>query len=91
MATHEIVISNPNKSVLYSDVEFAIKSNGRKLGTLLLSKGNVEWIPTGNSVNRHRFSWEKFAELMEGGKSQRKVAAAKNSARKVTTATTKNA
>jgi hypothetical protein len=91
MATHEIVISNPNKSVLHTDVEFTVKSNGRKLGTLLLSKGNVEWIPVGNSVHRHRVSWEKFAELMEGSKPKRKVAAAKKTAKKTTAKTPQDA
>jgi len=65
MANHHIVINNPNTSVLSKDVEFEVRSNSKKLGTMLLSKGNIEWVPTGNSVNRHRISWEKFAALME--------------------------
>lgn len=36
-----------------------------KLGTLLISKGNIEWLPAGNHVNKYRLSWKKLAELME--------------------------
>jgi len=65
MPTHEVIISNPNKAVLRTDVEFVVRSDGKKLETLLLSKGNVECRPSGNSVSRHRISWERFATLME--------------------------
>ena len=42
-----------------------IKSDGSKLGSLLISKGNIEWVPANNSVKKRRLSWEKFAQLME--------------------------
>lgn len=64
MATHDVSFEIPQKLVLAKDVVFEIKSDGSKLGTLLVSKGNVEWIPASNSVKKHRLSWEKFAELM---------------------------
>lgn len=53
-----------NKFVLHKDVEVEIKTDGAKLGTLLISKGNVEWLPAGNFVNKHRLSWKKFAKLL---------------------------
>jgi hypothetical protein len=65
MATHDVSFTIPQKMVLAKDVEFEIKSNGSRLGTLLISKGNIEWIPTNNSVKKRRLTWEKFAELME--------------------------
>lgn len=65
MATHDVSFEIPQKFVLAKDVEFDIKSNGSKIGTLLISKGNVEWIPASNSVKKRRLSWEKFAALME--------------------------
>ncbi len=91
MAQHEIVISNPNTSVLRTDVQFVVKSDSRKLGTLLLSKGDVEWIPAGNSVNRHSLSWEKFAALMEENKPKRKPSAAKKTTKSAAPKATKNA
>lgn len=30
-----------------------------------MSKGNIEWVPAGNYVNKKRLSWTKFAALME--------------------------
>jgi len=65
LATHDVSFEIPQKFVLAKDVEFDIKSNGSKIGTLLISKGNVEWIPASNSVKKRRLSWEKFAALME--------------------------
>ncbi|MDA9049635.1 hypothetical protein N9K35_01610 [Pseudomonadales bacterium] len=55
--------------VLNKDFEIVAKKNGKKLGTMLISKGNVEWLPVGNSKNKKRLSWDKFAQLMvEHGK-----------------------
>jgi hypothetical protein len=65
MAAHDVSFEIPQKFVLAKDIEFEVKSDGIKLGTLLISKGNVEWIPANNSVKKRRVTWEKFAELME--------------------------
>jgi hypothetical protein len=51
--------------VKHTDFEVVVKHNSSKLGTLLISKGNIEWLPKGNSVNKQRLSWAKFAEFME--------------------------
>ena len=50
---------------LAKDVKFEVKSDDVKLGTLLISKGNVEWLPSKNSANKFRLSWEMFAEVMK--------------------------
>ena len=62
---HEVVLDINNKFVLHKDVMVEVKSDNGKLGTLLISKGNIEWLPAGNSVNKHRLTWTKFATLME--------------------------
>jgi len=73
MATHEILFDMPQKLVLSKDITFEVKSDGNKLGTLLISKGNVEWKPANHSVTKHRMTWEKFAAIMEDeGKTTRK-------------------
>lgn len=64
MAVHEVTFTIPQKSLLSKDIEFSIKSDGTKLGRLLISKGNIEWIPASNSVRKRRLSWEQFAQLM---------------------------
>jgi hypothetical protein len=73
MAVHEVTFTIPQKVALSNDVEFVIKSDGEKLGTLMISKGNIEWMTAGAKVKKSRLSWEKFAEVMENsGKAARK-------------------
>lgn len=62
---HEVNLTIDTTFVLSKDVKVEIKSEGAKLGTLLISKGNAEWVPAGNSRNKYRLSWKKFAALME--------------------------
>ena len=45
MARHDIEMEIPPKVVLNSDVRFVVRSDGVKLGELLVSKGSVAWIP----------------------------------------------
>jgi hypothetical protein len=66
---HEVSAKLHTKVVAHKDLEIAVKTiNGgkpSKLGTLLISKGNVEWLPRGNSVNKKRLTWVQFASLVE--------------------------
>lgn len=75
---HEISINLSTKVVANKDVEVEVKTDEGKLGTLLISKGNVEWVPVGNKVNKHRLTWARLASLMENEgrlvKIQRKTA-----------------
>lgn len=67
---HEISLEFRSSFILRKDVELEVKKDGKKLGTLMVSQGNVEWLPKGNSVNKFRLSWSAFAEMMEeNGKS----------------------
>ncbi len=71
---HEVTLDISTKFVLHKDVEIEVKKDGKKLGTVLVSKGNIEWVPSGNSVNKKRFSWTKFAEMMEEHGTDAKIA-----------------
>ncbi|AJY28245.1 hypothetical protein NX868_05995 [Burkholderia thailandensis] len=62
---HEITLDIATKFVLHKDVKIDVKNSEGKLGSLLVSKGNIEWVPAGNSVNKRRLSWTRFAQLME--------------------------
>lgn len=62
---HEVTMDISTKFVLNKDVTIEVKKDGSKLGTVLVSKGNIEWVPSGNSANKKRLSWSKFAEIME--------------------------
>lgn len=63
---HEVRAKVDTKIVAHKDLEIVVKTTrDGKLGKLLISKGNIEWLPTGNSVRKRRLSWKKFAELFE--------------------------
>lgn len=66
---HEVSAKLHTKIVVHKDLEIEVKTitDGKpsKLGTLLISKGNIEWLPKGNSVNKKRLTWSQFAVLIE--------------------------
>jgi hypothetical protein len=65
MAQHEVRARVDTKVIGRKDLEITVKRNDEKLGTLLISKGNIEWMPKGKSINKKRVSWQRFAELIE--------------------------
>jgi hypothetical protein len=66
---HEVSAKLHTKVVAHKDLEIEVKTvnNGSssKLGTLLISKGNIEWLPKGNSVNKKRLNWVQFSALVD--------------------------
>ena len=63
---HEVRAKIDTKVVAHKDLEIIVSTTrDGKLGRLLISKGNIEWLPKGNSVKKRRLSWAKFAELFE--------------------------
>ena len=65
MPRHEIEASLPAHRIVNTDVTVIVKSNGTKLGELLMSKGSIDWRPSKHQTS-YRMTWEKFARLMEG-------------------------
>jgi hypothetical protein len=64
MPKHEIEASFPAHRVANTDLSVTVKSDGRKLGQLMISRGTVDWHPAKKqSVVTMR--WETFASLME--------------------------
>jgi hypothetical protein len=62
---HEVYVKINTAVVANKDLKVVVKTDDGKLGTLLISRGNVEWVPKGNYVNKRRLAWAKFAEVME--------------------------
>jgi hypothetical protein len=62
---HEVRAKIDTKVVAHKDLEITVKTDGGKLGKLLISQGNIEWLPKGHSVNKRRLSWGRFAAIME--------------------------
>jgi hypothetical protein len=70
---HEVT-AKLKTQLVSKDLEITVKtSESGTLGTLLISKGNIEWIPKYHSVNKRRFTWDKFAEFMEKKGKKKKV------------------
>ena len=70
MPRHDIDIAIPPKIVLNSDVRFVVRSDGEKLGELLVSRGSIAWVP-GHSPNAIHVEWERFDVLMREQRSRR--------------------
>ena len=65
MASHAISMKQPQEVILGKDVQFIVKRNGRKLGELHVSKGNLEWVPAGSKAKTYRLRWEQVAAMFE--------------------------
>ncbi|MEE3505192.1 hypothetical protein QN399_02750 [Pseudomonas sp. 10C3] len=61
---HEVKINMQSMLVQRQDVEIDVKKDGGKLGTILISQGNIEWLPSGNHVNKYNLTWTQFSEFM---------------------------
>ena len=62
---HEVRVRIDTGIVAHKDLEILVREDGAKLGKVLISKGNIEWLPKGNSVNKRRLSWKQFSEFMD--------------------------
>jgi hypothetical protein len=65
MPQHEIEMSLPAQTVNNTDVEVSVWSDGNKLGSLKISKGTIDWMPSPNSKTHFKMSWERFDEVMK--------------------------
>lgn len=61
---HKVSMRQPKDSVVNRDVEFMTYKNNRKLGTLRVSRGSIDWIPSNGTMARY-LSWSDFALIME--------------------------
>jgi hypothetical protein len=60
---HKVTFNLPRRELGREDIVFVVEKNDRRFGTLLISKGAVEWRPT-NKQYRRKISWDKFDQLM---------------------------
>jgi hypothetical protein len=45
-------------------LEFTVTSGGKKLGTLFMGRGSVEWWPRSSRTNALRKTWAQFADML---------------------------
>lgn len=70
---HKIVVTQPDWEVQNKDLIIKVSGGEGKLGEIHLSKGGIEWVPSGHHVNHKAMSWTAFADLMESaGKDKRR-------------------
>ena len=64
MARHEIEATLPAHRVVNTDMSVLVKSDGKTLGELLISRGTIDWRPSKHH-GKVTLRWETFARLME--------------------------
>ena len=65
---HKVIFNLPKRELGREDIEFVVtrtgkSGDGKRFGTLLVSKGAIEWRPT-NKVYRRKLNWTRFDQLM---------------------------
>ena len=61
---HDVTFSIPARELGKADIEFEIKKNGSKFGTLKVSKGSVVWVLKDFTYG-YKIGWVKFDEMMQ--------------------------
>lgn len=60
---HNVVFNVPNRRLGKEDIRFDVHDDDGKVGTLLVSKGGVDWRPARGKL-AYRVRWERFGEIM---------------------------
>ena len=65
---HKVIFNLPRRELGREDIEVIVTltdkdGDGKRFGTLLVSKGAIEWRPT-NKVYRRKLNWARFDQLM---------------------------
>jgi hypothetical protein len=63
VANHSIKLELPKAPIVNRDAVFRVRAAGRLLGTLTVSRGNLEWYSNKCKIPT-RLNWERFDRLM---------------------------
>jgi hypothetical protein len=64
MPEHEVEITLPSKPLVNVDATIVVRSDGQKLGEILISKGSFDWKGAGKSQAK-QIAWERLAALLD--------------------------
>lgn len=64
MPKHNVYVNLPDAELGKSDALFSIYKDAKKLGTITISKGNIEWYPT-NAKKPYKMSWTNFDKMIK--------------------------
>jgi hypothetical protein len=62
---HKVTMKQPKDHLVNADVEFIVRSDDKKIGTLKVSKGNLVWVPAGNSLKSYRIPWRDLTQAFK--------------------------
>ena len=62
---HDVKFAIPERELGKADIEFKIKKDGKRFGTLRVSKGSIVWFPKDKSYG-HKTSWDALDDFMKG-------------------------
>ena len=65
MARHKVTLGIPGFQLGRSDLTLKVAVDGRILGTLMVSKGSLDWRPRGARLT-YSATWEDFDRWMQG-------------------------
>ncbi len=65
MAKHNVYVTLPNAELGKSDAVFTIYQDDKKLGTITISKGSIEWYPN-RAKQPYSLSWTQFDKMIKG-------------------------
>lgn len=60
---HKVSVNFPEQNLTKQDITFDVRKDGKRFGTLLVSKGAIEWRPRSKQSNR-KISWAAFDRMM---------------------------
>ena len=63
MAKHTISVSLPQAEVINKDAIITIRGNGQIVGTITISRGNIEWY-SNHWKKPTRLTWKQFDRVM---------------------------
>lgn len=64
MAKHNVYVNLPGVELGKKDVFFDVYKDGKKFGTITISKGSIEWYPT-HAKKTHKMGWSKFDKMVK--------------------------
>lgn len=63
MASHNLYFEVPTREIGKKDVLFHVYRDGKKFGSITISKGNLEWYPK-NAKKPYKVSWIAFDKII---------------------------
>ena len=61
---HNVSFTLPERNLGKADAVFTVRQDGYMLGTPLVSKGAIVWVPSGHEFG-HKMSWSVFDSVMQ--------------------------